>query len=126
MAFSFRMRSWISGLNPASLKSLIHRSGAINGKSDPNSILRFSCVFAYWTNWGGKYLGDQPDRSMYTLTLCRHTDNASSCHGHDGWAMMIFMSGKSAATSSTCIGLEYLRRRPPPPGMPVPIPECPL
>ena len=26
----------------------------------------------------------QPDKSMYTLGLCRHTDNASSCHGQDG------------------------------------------
>ena len=40
--------------------------------------------------------------------------------------MMIVMSGKSAATSSRWIGLEYFRRSPPPPGMPVPMPEWPL
>src|SRR5580693_340318 len=123
MAFSLRISSCTSGLNPASLKSLIHRSGAIRGKSDPNSILRLSWVFAYCTSCGGKYFGDQPDKSMYTLGLCRHTDNASSCHGQDGCAMMIFMAGKSAATSSRYMGFEYLRRRPPPPGMPLPMPE---
>src|SRR5271169_7070759 len=98
------MRSWTSGLKPASRKSLIQRSGLINGKSEPNSILRFSWVFAYCTSCGGKYFGDQPDRSIYTLGLCKHTDSASSCHGQDGCAMMMVMSGKSAATSSTCIG----------------------
>ena len=40
--------------------------------------------------------------------------------------MMMVMSGKSTATSSICMGLEYFSRSPPPPGMPVPMPECPL
>ena len=41
---------------------------------------------------------------------------ASSCQGNDGCARMICSSGKSTATSSTSIGLQYLRRIPPPPG----------
>ena len=47
--------------------------------------------------------------------LCSATDSASSCQGTDGCAMMIGMSGKSAATSSRWIGLAYLMRSPPPP-----------
>ena len=47
-----------------------------------------------------KYLGDQPDISMNTLALWRHTAIISSCQGHDGWQAMIVRSGKSAATSS--------------------------
>src|SRR6478735_11382635 len=35
MAFRFKMRSCTSGLNAACWKSLIHRSGAISGKSEP-------------------------------------------------------------------------------------------
>ena len=38
---------------------------------------------------------------------------------------MMFSPGKSAATSSTAIGLEYFSRTPPPPGMPAPIPVVP-
>ena len=40
--------------------------------------------------------------------------------------MMIFKSGKSTATSSSTIGLEYFSRIPPEPGMPEPIPLCPV
>ena len=36
------------------------------------------------------------------------------------------MAGKSAATSSTWIGLEYFRRMPPPPGTPEPMPLWPV
>ena len=39
---------------------------------------------------------------------------------------MIFRSGKSTATSSITIGLEYFRRIPLPPGMPEPTPVCPV
>ena len=39
---------------------------------------------------------------------------------------MMSSSGKSAATSSTHIGLEYFSRTPPPPGMPAPIPVVPV
>ena len=46
IAFCFRIRSCTSGLKPASLKSLIQRSGAISGKSEPNSILCFNCPLA--------------------------------------------------------------------------------
>src|ERR1700735_1753205 len=45
-------------------KSAIQRSGVRTGKSVPNRTLSLSRVFAYWTRIGGKYLGDQPDRSM--------------------------------------------------------------
>ena len=45
-------------------KSASQRSGVINGKSEPNSTLSFSSVFAYCTRFGGKYFGDQPERSM--------------------------------------------------------------
>ena len=55
---------------------------------------------------------------MYTCCLCSATEIASSCHGNEGCASTIFRSGKSTATSSTCIGFEYLRRMPPPPGEP--------
>ena len=58
-------------------------------------------MLAYWTSWGGKYFGDQPDRSMYTSGLCIAIESASSCHGNEGWASTIGISGKSAATSST-------------------------
>src|SRR6185437_7732025 len=64
IAFSLRIRSCTSGLKPASLKSVIQRSGVISGKSEPNSILRLSCELAYRTSCAGKYFGDQPDRSM--------------------------------------------------------------
>ena len=40
--------------------------------------------------------------------------------------MMIGISGKSTATSSIGIGWPYFRRTPPPPGMPVPMPLCPV
>ena len=53
-------------------------------------------------------------------------DSASSCQGKDGCASTIFRSGKSTATSSTCIGFEYLSRMPPPPRMPEPTPEWPV
>ena len=36
------------------------------------------------------------------------------------------MSGKSTATSSMNIGLEYLSRMPMPPRMPEPTPVCPV
>ena len=49
------------------------------------------------------------------LRLVQATDSASSCQGNDGWARMIGMSGKSTATSSRSIGLEYFRWMPPPP-----------
>ena len=38
---------------------------------------------------------------------------------------MMSRPGKSAATSSTHIGLEYFSRTPPPPGMPAPMPVVP-
>ena len=63
---------------------------------------------------------------MYTCCLCSATEIASSCQGNEGCASTIVRSGKSTATSSTYIGFEYLRRIPPPPGRPVPMPECPV
>ncbi len=63
---------------------------------------------------------------MKTCGLCRQMEIASSCHGNDGCASTIGMSGKSTATSSIGSGLPYFRRMPPPPRMPVPIPLCPV
>ena len=63
---------------------------------------------------------------MYTWALCMATLSASSCQGNDGCARTMGIAGKSTATSSTYIGFEYLSRIPPPPGMPDPIPECPV
>ena len=63
---------------------------------------------------------------MNTFSLCSAIDRLSSVHGQLGWARMIFMSGKSTATSSTSIGWPYLSRTPPPPFMPVPMPEWPV
>ena len=63
---------------------------------------------------------------MDTCGLCIAIEIASSCHGNDGWARTIFSVGKSTATSSTWIGLEYLSRMPPPPGRPEPTPEWPV
>src|ERR1022692_3771120 len=80
--------------------------------------LSWSSELAYCTSSGGKYFGDQPDRSMCTVGLCVATASASSCHGNEGWARMIGIPGKSAATSSMSIGLEYLSLIPPPPGAP--------
>src|SRR6202012_353174 len=77
------------------------------------------------TRISGKYLGDHPLRSMYTLGLCTEMASASSCQGKDGWARMIWTPGNPAAPSSPAIGLEYFRRTPPPPGMPAPIPVVP-
>jgi hypothetical protein len=82
-------------------------------------------VFAYWTSWAGKYFGDQPERSIQTFSLCRQTEIASSCQGKEGCASTICRSGKSAATSSRHIGFEYFKRKPPPPGTPVPMPLWP-
>ena len=53
-----------SGLMSRFSKSLIHRSGVMAGKSEPNSTFSRSRVLAYRTSSGGKYFGDQPDRSM--------------------------------------------------------------
>ena len=75
-------------------------------------------MFAYWTRVGEKYFGDHPERIDVNLRHCRQIEMASSCHGNDGWARMIGMSGKSTATSSIGIGFPYFRRMPPPPGMP--------
>ena len=55
------------------------------------------------------------------LGLCMASEIASSCHGHDGWATMICMSGKAIATSSSSIGFEFCRRSPPPQRIPEPI-----
>src|SRR4051812_49995097 len=106
-------------------KSFIHLSGVITGKSEPNSTLSFSREFAYCTSCGGKYFGDQPDRSMCTCGLCVATDSASSCQGEDGGARMIGMSGESTATSSTGSGLEDFNPMPPPARCPPPTPVFP-
>jgi len=42
----------------------IQRSGVSTGKSVPNNTFSLSRVLAYCTRIGGKYFGDQPDRSM--------------------------------------------------------------
>src|SRR5581483_6169809 len=126
MAFSLRISGFTSGLILSVAKSLNHRSGVMTGQSEPNSTLCLRRLLAYLTRIGGKYLGDQPDRSIYTLGLCWATDSASSCHGNDGWARMIGMSGKSTATASIYIGFEYFSRMPAPPGMPEPTPVCPV
>ena len=60
------------------------------------------------------------------LGLCIASEIASSCHGQDGWATTICMSGKAIATSSSSIGFEFCRRSPPPQRMPEPMPEWPL
>src|SRR6202161_670050 len=125
-AFSLRISGFTSGLISSVSKSLNHRSGLITGQSEPNSTLCLSRLFAYLTRIGGKYLGDHPDRSMYTFGLCWATDSASSCQGNEGWARMIGMSGKSTATSSMYMGLEYLSRMPAPPGILEPTPVCPV
>src|SRR5204862_3810662 len=90
-AFSLRISGITSSRKPASSASFIHLSGVIKGKSEPNSIFRFSWVFAYWITCFGKYLGDQPERSMNTFSLCSAMERLSSVHGQLGWARMIFM-----------------------------------
>jgi hypothetical protein len=45
-------------------KSDSQRSGVMAGQSEPNSILCFRIEFVYWIRIGGKYFGDQPDRSI--------------------------------------------------------------
>ena len=40
--------------------------------------------------------------------------------------MMMGMEGKSTATSSMGMGCPYFRCTPPPPGIPVPMPLCPV
>src|SRR5262245_7683227 len=107
-------------------KSASQRSGVSTGKSEPNSILWRKRLLAYWIRLAGKYLGDHPERSMYTVGLWVATESASSCQGNEGCAAMIGMSGKSTATSSRYMGLEYLRRMPPPPGMLAPAPVWPV
>src|SRR4029453_3082411 len=113
-AFSFMISGRTSSLIAMPSKSFIHRSGVMTGKSEPKSTLCFNSELAYCTSCGGKYFGDHPERSMYTCGLCVATDSASSCHGNDGWARMIGMSGESTATSSTWIGVAYFPRIPPP------------
>src|SRR6056300_914214 len=103
-------------------KSDSHRSGVIIGQSDPNKTFLRRIELQYFTKTSGKYLGDHPDRSIYTFGLSCATDSASSCHGKLGCAKTIFMSGKSTATSSIYIGLEYFRRMPLPPRIPDPTP----
>src|SRR6516162_3586882 len=64
IAFSFRISGCTSGLMSSFSKSLNQRSGRMTGQSEPNSTLCFNNVFAYLTRIGGKYLGDQPDKSI--------------------------------------------------------------
>ena len=64
IAFSFRISGRTSGLMSSFSKSLNQRSGRMTGQSEPNSTLCFNNVFAYLTRIGGKYLGDQPDKSI--------------------------------------------------------------
>ncbi len=78
----------------------------MSGKSVPNRTLSCRTELAIRTSDSGKYFGDQPERSMNTLALCVAIELASSCHGTEGWAMMICSSGKSAATASSRRGLE--------------------
>jgi hypothetical protein len=47
-------------------------------------LFRRSWVLAYWMTCLGKYLGDQPERSMKTLSLCSAIDRLSSTHGQRG------------------------------------------
>src|SRR5262249_53032738 len=63
-AFSFRISGRTSGLMSSLSKSLNQRSGRMTGQSEPNSTLCFNKLFAYLTRIGGKYLGDQPDKSI--------------------------------------------------------------
>src|SRR3954447_11570769 len=125
-ALSLRILGLTDSLISSFSKSASQRSGLITGKSEPKRTLSRSSELAYWTSCGGKYFGDQPDRSMCTRGLWVATDSASSCQGNDGWARMMSMSGKSTATSSTSIGLEYFRRIPPPPRVPAPTPVWPV
>src|SRR3990172_7227311 len=82
-AFSFRISGRTSSLNGACSKSASQRSGVISGKSEPKRTFVRSCVFAYLTSCGGKYFGDQPERSIHTFSLWRQTEIASSCHGKE-------------------------------------------
>ena len=63
---------------------------------------------------------------MYTLALWVAIEIASSCHGTDGCARMTGMPGKSAATSSSSIGLDSRSLIPRPPGRPAPMPVWPV
>jgi hypothetical protein len=49
----------------------------------------------------------------------------SAVHGQVGWALMIFSSGKSAATSSMAMGWLYFNLMPMPPGVPAPAAAMP-
>ena len=61
---SLRISGRTSGLMSSASKSRSQRSGVITGKSVPNRTFSRSSVLAYWTRLGGKYFGDQPERSM--------------------------------------------------------------
>src|SRR5690606_10254031 len=63
-ALSLRIFGRTSSLMSRLSKSRRHRSGVSSGKSDPKSTLSCSSEFACCTSCGGKYFGDQPDRSM--------------------------------------------------------------
>src|SRR5690606_6100200 len=63
-AFSLRINGRTSGLMVKVSKSLSHRSGVSNGKSEPKSTFSRRSVLAYVTSCRGKYFGDHPDRSM--------------------------------------------------------------
>src|SRR6202011_4133795 len=63
-ALSLKMPGFTSSRMAIFSTSDIQRSGVSTGKSVPKSILCFSSVFAYWMRIGGKYFGDQPDKSM--------------------------------------------------------------
>src|SRR5450756_308367 len=63
-AFSFMISGRTSALIGSFSKSSSQRSGEITGLSVPNRTLCLSSVLAYCTSCGGKYFGDQPDRSM--------------------------------------------------------------
>ena len=78
------------------------------------------------TSSGGKYLGDQPDRSMNTLDLCVAIEIEEAAHGTDGCARITVSPGKSAATSSTSIGSDSRSLMPAPAGQPAPIPVWPV
>ena len=110
----------ISGRNSSLIaifsKSDSQRSGVIMGQSEPNKPF---CAGSN-CNISPKCLGNiwrPPDRSIRHLVYAAPRPAPLPAKGMRG-ARMIFISGKSTATSSIYIGFEYFRH-PFPPGIPI-------
>ena len=92
-AFSLRISGRTSSLSPACSKSASQRSGVISGKSEPNRTLVSQQRVRVLHELRREVLRRPAGEVDVDLRACGvATEIASSCHGNDGCARMIFRS----------------------------------